>query len=54
MNRAGVVVYDLNTKEATVVKDLAMVPSSSTGDNVKVWLRDYHGGRTQEYFVYLY
>lgn len=54
MDRAGVVVYDVQTGEATVVNDLSMVPCTSTGDNAKVLLRDYHNGRTREYFVYLY
>ncbi|MBE7054480.1 MAG: hypothetical protein E7392_00015 [Ruminococcaceae bacterium] len=53
LTNEGVVVYDVKTKEVNVV-DFYSVPSNYTGENAKVFLRDYHEGRTMEYFVYQY
>lgn len=50
----SVVVYDMENDEVTVVNGLSTLPNSSTGDTVKVWMRDYDGGGVQEFFVYKY
>lgn len=53
LTNEGVVVYDVKNNEVNVV-DFYSVPSNYTGETAKVWLRDYHEGRTMEYFVYQY
>ncbi|MBR1968994.1 MAG: hypothetical protein IKA17_01415 [Clostridia bacterium] len=50
----SVVVYDMENETVSVVKGLSTLPNSSTGDTVKVWMRDYDGGGVQEFFVYKY
>lgn len=50
----SVAVYDMKNEEIKVISGLKLAPSFSSGDDVKVWMRDYDGGGVQEYFLYQY
>ncbi len=54
LSRGAVVVYDVQKKTTEVMTDFTKIPTCAAGDNVKVWMRDYDGGATREYFVYVY